>query len=63
MENGLKKEALDSKTPVKRLLPYPHDNWRSSPSSATPSGEDQFPLLITSVPLWSALHFFKNVMH
>ena len=63
MENGLKKAALDSNTPVKRPLPHPYDNWSSSASSSTLTDEDQFLLLITSVPLWSAFHFFSKVSH
>ena len=33
-------------------------NWSSSAPSGTLTDEDQFLLLITSVPLWSAFHFF-----
>ena len=63
MENDLKKAALDSDIPVKRLLPHPQDNWRSSAPSGTLTDEDQFLLQITSVPLWSAFHFSKVSHH
>lgn len=39
-------------------------NWSSSAPSGTLTDEDQFLLLITSVPLWSAFHFlFSKVSH